>query len=385
MLRGSRAFLGVTVVLAVLTTMAFSWGGLSGFLAKHTTLREVLAILPYTFLGVLGFLGLRMHQYRILFTAALLALGYAFLTLRNPWLAQFSAYRSGILVTSVPLSLLALTFLRPGKLFSKFALLDLVAILLPTVLVTVFRRKILMQTIHWPASWHLKIPDLAFLFAIAYSGTVFTGNDRYFRAFHAALIIALIPLFTLLNHAAPTAQASAVAFSGIGLILLYAMYHLYWSKVYVDELTGIPNRRALDERLAALDSNYWLAMCDIDHFKKFNDSYGHDEGDNVLRYVASHLNQATASRAYRYGGEEFCVVIEKMGPKESFALLDGARAGLAAKEFGIRGSEKKVKVTLSVGMATTSEAAPTPDKVILEADRLLYRAKEKGRNRVIAE
>ena len=67
---------------------------------------------------------------------------------------------------------------------------------------------------------------------------------------------------------------------------------MYWEKVYIDELTGIPNRRAFDEYLKKLGRKYTIAMMDIDHFKKFNDTYGHSEGDNVLRFVAKHIAEA---------------------------------------------------------------------------------------------
>ncbi len=75
------------------------------------------------------------------------------------------------------------------------------------------------------------------------------------------------------------------AFTVICAILLHAIFTIYWQRVYIDELTDVSNRRALDEKLATLNGEFAIAMMDIDHFKDFNDTYGHDEGDNVLRLV----------------------------------------------------------------------------------------------------
>jgi diguanylate cyclase (GGDEF)-like protein len=175
---------------------------------------------------------------------------------------------------------------------------------------------------------------------------------------------------------------------------------MYWHRVYMDELTGVPNRRALDERLAALEDSYSLAMVDIDHFKKFNDSYGHEEGDNVLRLVAHHLAEGSEHRAYRYGGEEFCLVFQGWDAAKAEGVCDGVRRSLAEREFSIRlpgkirsktgaadrgtlkGKSEKVKITLSMGLAQSSPRFPYPHEVIKLADQALYQAKDAGRNRV---
>jgi diguanylate cyclase (GGDEF)-like protein len=182
---------------------------------------------------------------------------------------------------------------------------------------------------------------------------------------------------------------------GIGLFLLY------WQRVYLDELTGAPNRRALDEKLSHLERDFSLAMVDIDHFKKFNDTYGHDQGDDVLRMVAAHLIETTSGRAFRYGGEEFCVLAEDLDSEGLAALMDASRAALAAREFHIRLPSKarkaagpksrgrdgfatqRVQVTVSIGVARRDRRRTEPGQVLKLADEGLYEAKEGGRNAVI--
>jgi diguanylate cyclase (GGDEF)-like protein len=186
-----------------------------------------------------------------------------------------------------------------------------------------------------------------------------------------------------------------------GLAMAVGLFFLYWQRVYLDELTGIPNRRALDEALAHLTGPWAMAMVDIDHFKKFNDNYGHDQGDDVLRLVARHLRDSTNGRAYRYGGEEFCVLCPGLDTEAVEAIMEGARAGLAKRRFHIRlpksirkktgppdrGSlavpTTQVQVTISVGVARPDKRHPEPAQVMKLSDESLYKAKENGRNNVI--
>jgi diguanylate cyclase (GGDEF)-like protein len=184
-------------------------------------------------------------------------------------------------------------------------------------------------------------------------------------------------------------------------ILLWAIFSMYWQRVYVDELTQVPNRRALDEKLETLAPPYALAMCDIDHFKKFNDSYGHEEGDNVLKLVAGHLKDGSGDRAFRYGGEEFCLVYEGWAGEAAEKAADEIRESLSKREFSIRMPEKirkktgpkdrgslhakavSVQITLSMGLASPGKGHLKPEEVIKLADQGLYQAKEKGRNCVV--
>ena len=181
----------------------------------------------------------------------------------------------------------------------------------------------------------------------------------------------------------------------------FGLFMLYWQRVYLDELTGIPNRRALDERLAHLDGAYSLAMIDIDHFKNFNDTYGHDQGDDVLRLVGHHLKTSTGGKAYRYGGEEFCALFPAESSEAAEAAMDRVRADLARIRFSIRlpknirkktgpkdrGSltqpTQQVQVTVSVGVARPDKKHPGTAQVMKLADEGLYEAKERGRNNVV--
>src|SRR5256886_17253000 len=97
---------------------------------------------------------------------------------------------------------------------------------------------------------------------------------------------------------------------------------------YQDSLTALPARRALNEALVRLGSQYTIGMVDVDHFKRINDSHGHDVGDQVLKMVAAKLAQVGGGgRAYRYGGEEFAVLFPGKGAEECLPELEARRQG----------------------------------------------------------
>lgn len=155
---------------------------------------------------------------------------------------------------------------------------------------------------------------------------------------------------------------------------------------YLDDMTKLPGRRALNERLVGLSKQYAIAMVDIDHFKKFNDTYGHDMGDKVLKSVAIQLKQLSApGRAFRYGGEEFTIVFPGKASDYAEDILEQVREGIELAIVEVFDPKKKkdvdVNVTVSLGIAFTStgEAASS---VLKRADEALYQSKKKGRNRV---
>ena len=158
----------------------------------------------------------------------------------------------------------------------------------------------------------------------------------------------------------------ALSFSVSSLMMVYSLFSMYWQRVYLDEMTNLPNRRALDEKINALSGNYSIAMIDVDHFKKFNDTYGHDQGDDVLKLVAKTLESVLGNRVYRYGGEEFAAVFTTKSLSESIELVDKARLKLSKNKFTVRnqvtkrskknrgnGGGKKVSVTISCLLYTS--------------------------------
>jgi two-component system cell cycle response regulator len=161
-----------------------------------------------------------------------------------------------------------------------------------------------------------------------------------------------------------------------------------------DQLTGLFNRRYLTSQLEPLVARaarggepVSLLVADIDYFKRINDSFGHDVGDEVLKEFAARMatNFRPVDIACRHGGEEFVVVMP--GTRGDYACLvaERLRRHVAGSPFPIRGGLERIDVTVSIGVSASVVGADTADKLMKRADEALYRAKQAGRNRVIAE
>ena len=191
-----------------------------------------------------------------------------------------------------------------------------------------------------------------------------------------------------------------VLVAGGGAALVAGTLESIFAAAYRDALTGLPSRRALDEMLDGLPQGAVVAMVDVDHFKQFNDTYGHDTGDQVLRMVAWRLNEIPDVQAFRYGGEEFTLVFTTLSLKDALARLETGRQAVAASRFTLRsgdrpkgkkGKEKRgveggrhgLSVTVSMGAAMRG-AGEHAQALLKRADDALYAAKEAGRDRVLA-
>lgn len=210
----------------------------------------------------------------------------------------------------------------------------------------------------------------------------------------AALVV--LPTLFISLQATPVIHV-LLGLSAATAVLVIAMMQSGASLAFRDELTGLPARRALNETLRGLKGNYALAMVDIDHFKKFNDRYGHQVGDEALRMVAGRVAEIRGGgKAFRYGGEEFAVVFSRMTANQAAPHLEQIRKEIASVPFFVRSSlrskskrkkpastrrRKGIKVTVSIGVAGSARNKE-PEQVLKLADKQLYRAKSHGRNQV---
>jgi diguanylate cyclase (GGDEF)-like protein len=214
-------------------------------------------------------------------------------------------------------------------------------------------------------------------------------------------IAAALAAFFIAAEWAVSPNVFGVFMTAAGIIVLVAFVQESHRLAFRDELTGLPGRRALDERLRALGPHYVIAMADVDHFKGFNDTHGHDIGDQVLKLVAARLAEAGGgAEAFRYGGEEFCMLFRDKTLKEALPYLEHTRAAVERYKMAIRSDErprhqdagirrrgdsvptKILSVTISIGGAEPEFERQPPVHVLKSADEALYRAKKGGRNRV---
>ena len=195
---------------------------------------------------------------------------------------------------------------------------------------------------------------------------------------------------------------SSTMFSLSGtLIIIYVMSASH-DMAFNDQLTNIPGRHALEVDMKHLGRKYSMAMVDIDHFKKFNDTYGHDIGDDVLKLVASILKETTGgARAYRYGGEEFTIIFKGKHAEQVEEHLQTLVSEVHNYDMTIRNAKERpdnhdegikkrgkngqsaevVNVSVSIGLAD-STTTKHPEEVLKFADQALYKAKKTGRNKL---
>jgi diguanylate cyclase (GGDEF)-like protein len=264
-------------------------------------------------------------------------------------------------------------------------------------------------------SW-TPIPQLALLAFAVSLAVLLLRFVLYPKPLESGLLWSAAAAFASLQSGG-TGRTGSAYFATAGLILLSSIIENSYLLAYHDELTALPSRRAFNDALLRLEAPYAIAAVDIDHFKKFNDNFGHDTGDQVLRMVGTRLAQVTGNgQAYRVGGEEFCILFRDTSLKEVLPHLEVLRVAIQDSVFHLRGlrerrttsrgtdrrsrngrgalrsqslrraladsSTQEISVTVSIGVAEPSPGAKETDQVMQAADKALYRAKREGRNRV---
>jgi diguanylate cyclase (GGDEF)-like protein len=312
------------------------------------------------------------------------------------------------LVLLVPLNLAVLALLPEYGVFNRRSLLRLVVIGVEVGLVAWMVAPGNSGAIDWAYQHFLEpppftighIPQPGIVMAVlALAVTMISGLVT--RSAISAGLAGAIAAFVVAARIPDASVTFSVFISAAELMMTIAVLQDTFRMAFRDELTGIPSRRALNDRLTGLGNRYTIAMIDVDHFKKFNDTYGHDLGDQVLKMVASHIGDVSGGgKAFRYGGEEFTVLFPGKDVQRATPHLEALRREIESYRLALRSTDRPkkakngkrqkggwrgkegVSVTVSIGVAERNERLTTPQAVIEAADRALYRAKEKGRNQL---
>ena len=321
------------------------------------------------------------------------------LVLRFGWAGDELAY--GLLSAFVPLLLVVLTLLPDRGIISVKAIPAYAILLLVSVLATV----VVMTSPAWATQLVLSdwLPPQYFDWTSQSQSVLIVSFAALYvmltlsilnPSLHVSAGFGVLFMLVIQLHFGDRGGSLNVFTSAALLMCLYAIMQETWRMAYIDELTGLPGRRALREKFQKISGSYTVAMLDVDHFKKFNDTFGHDAGDAVLRMIASKMTRVTGGGLpYRYGGEEFSIVFTGKGSRESVRHLEALREEIANKPFIIRRIGRRandnrtapvennsVQVTVSIGFADSVGKESTPWDILKRADQALYRAKGKGRN-----
>jgi len=366
----------------------------------------------------------RFHSSRVFFALLVLLLAQEAIT-------SFSAGRVPVagagrvaletVALLVPLNFVHLALLRErGFAFPHIGPLFLLLFVQSTAVFAICRAEPLSPSLAARGSRHAAAQFLLpsyILWILVAAGVILLVRFLLLRKpVESALLWSLFAFFLALHFGGqgrvPLAYSATAA-----LILAVSIIETSYLLAYHDELTTLPSRRALNDAFLRLQIPYAIAMVDIDHFKQFNDQHGHDTGDQVLRLVAAKLARVTGGgKAYRCGGEEFTVVFPGKTTGEVVEHLEQLRLAIEAARFRPRGIDRRqtprgpdrrtgrhrgraqaghavrrlaqvdnspaLSVTVSIGVASSTQEKSDPHQIMDAADQALYRAKDNGRNRV---
>jgi diguanylate cyclase (GGDEF)-like protein len=377
---------------------------------------QLLVWVPYLALGVTFVLCIFFNRSRLFTTTLILLVSYCLIQTQLQTALTESRALSiySMLSVALPLTLLLLLLLPGRGLRNRYGVLT-AAVVPVQLLVALWVLEYIpaTNTVQFIDTYLTIKPFTGYILSINASACFAVGTmaGLFMLCKHdsetiAALLTAL--MFSFVTFAFfDQAKISVIMFSAVGISLIISLLRSSHDMAYRDELTGLPGRRALNERLKGLGRRYVIAMVDVDHFKQFNDKYGHDVGDDVLKIVAKQIAAVRGGgTAYRYGGEEFCVVFTRKDPDQCKPFLEDVRLAVSNYRLALRDSKHRsateksaierrgrrkksrngetVSVTISIGMSAHDKLLNKPDMVIKAADAALYKAKMNGRNCLVS-
>ena len=381
------------------------------------------ALVNYAFYGasIAGLLiAWRFHSSRIFSALLVLLLG-------QHAISYFSSGRGpasgpgGVAMAAVglllPLNFVALSLQREkGFAFSSLVPAGL-ALFVQSVIVAVLCRPEQVVAASRAAHRSVTMAPLPFSTQWAFAAAAVVLLIRFLllhKPVESGLFWALAASFVALRFGGVERIATAY-FAVAAFVLAGAIVETSYMLAYHDELTTLPSRRAFHDALLRSEAPYSIAMVDIDHFKRCNDTYGHDTGDQVLRMVASRLGRVSGGgQAYRCGGEEFAILFPGKRTAEVLDDLEKLRADIEGSTLRLRGPDRRrevrgadrrnqrprgrtgqairqlsrgtawdaISVTASIGVVSSMGENSSAKDVIRAADEALYRAKGGGRNRI---
>jgi diguanylate cyclase (GGDEF)-like protein len=404
---------GGAILLGALLLLGSDWVSLSA---------SSINFFYYAVFVAAGLLASRFHSTRILFAVVVLLLGHHAVEFfsqdrivpTGPGRIAFEA-----VALLIPLNFILLTFFpergSEGRTLGWF----LALLFFESVFVAAISRPSQPATgfLHWSLipSYPWRVPQPALLVFLVALVLLLVRLVQRHRAIDSGMFWSLVA--TWLGFQAGGAGKNGSAYFGTAaLVLASSIVENSYSLAYQDELTGLASRRAFNDALLRLKPPYAIAAVDIDHFKRINDNFGHDTGDQVLRLVASRLARVTGGgEAFRVGGEEFTILFPGRTANEVTDHLELLRMNIESSSFRIRTGEERrkaprqadrrttgarntkkrpapiaearpgaVSMTVSIGIAE-SQPKLRADEIIQLADQALYRAKQEGRNRIETE
>jgi len=392
-------FRAIKSLIPVLVIFFLSVYGYQQYLESPLPIIKTLTYLPAILAFFVAVLALHFNRSSIFFISVLLLAVNAMLNLN--WVPTKVHY--ALLAGFSPLLLLFITVIPERSLFSIRSI-PLYLVVLLMVFVSIWS---VAEEPEWVNLYLLKdwMPARYFDWTHLPQSIVFSSLFVLFSLLLTSFIkpspkvatsLGVLLILVLVLQLKNNAFGLNVFISCALIMCLYAVVQESWRMAYLDELTDLPGRRALKEKFQSISGLYTVAMLDVDHFKKFNDTYGHDTGDAVLRMIAAKMKKVGGGGfSYRYGGEEFTVVFPGKSVNDADLHLEVLRKSIADMPFVVnrqgrrnstnkasRKKQKTVQVTVSIGVSDSKNKKGNAWGIMKKADTALYRAKKNGRNQL---
>lgn len=361
--------------------------------------QETLVELPYWLLSIGILIAIQFNRSRLAYLSTLLLAYYLCVTDPRLTIAGLNQY-SDILLLGGTLTITWFAFIKDRGLLSSHTLVRTIGIILCFAAAFSW----IWASSHYRTQLDSSLPALISHEIRLFIPLYLCALLVLLRGIWSSNLISTAILMTLLlwggHFLLPNPLPISVSMSALAIIYLLTVLTESYFLAYRDELTGLASRRALYNLVLSLGRKYSVAMLDIDHFKKFNDTYGHDVGDQVLKLVASKIAEVTGGgKAFRFGGEEFTIVFSRKNASSVLAHLEDVRESIEEYDIVLRDEKRKqqtkqkrnriqsqngkktVSVTISIGVADHQNGENFA-QTMKQADLALYRAKKKGRNQV---
>lgn len=371
---------------------------------------ELVDVAPYLVSAIGMFLAVHFHRGRPFFVLTILLLFYwsyrTFIGNSTTGLTRQMLIQAFAL--AIPFNFVIFTIMRERGIFTMAGRLRLIFLGLQAAMIywlfrhyfVDFEPLITYRFLNLQILDTLAMPQLALALTIICCVSIgFAATVRQ-APIDSGFLGTLLAFFIASNWITTQNVTTAYCTAG-GLIITLSILQDSYNMAFRDDLTGIPSRRALNESLHGIGRSYAIAMVDIDHFKNFNDTYGHDVGDQVLKLVANKLmGVGGGGKVFRYGGEEFIIVFPRLRTADAIPHLEQLRKTIASYPLAIRSADrpketrqgKKARgtnrrettttVCVSIGVAESGDEMQKAADVVKAADKALYKAKNRGRNQV---
>ncbi|PKH56088.1 GGDEF domain-containing protein [Shewanella sp. Choline-02u-19] len=358
---------------------------------------RVIEQLPNWLLPAVAIIALQFNRSRLAYLAILLLAYYFCITTDQVAITDLNLYSDPLLLAGA-LTITWFAFIKDRGLLSSHSVVRILGVILSLAVALGWiwvntKFKITLDS-YLPSMVTIEIRILTPLYIcllLTFMRGIWPSN-----LVNTSIFITLV--LWAIHFIYPSLIPISISMTALAILYILTVLTDSYFLAYRDELTGLASRRALYNAVLSLGRKYSVAMLDIDHFKKFNDTYGHDVGDQVLKLVSSKIDQVNGNgKAFRYGGEEFTIIFPRKDVSSVILYLEEVREAIEDYDIVLRNDKRKqqtkakrsttqsdrktVNVTISIGVAEHKNGE-TFEQTLKRSDVALYKAKKKGRNQV---